>query len=186
MENDQVINTQNVINITRRWVETFVVGMNLCPFAKRELVKDRVRFSVTTESTENELLQVLRTELELLEEKPEIETTLLIHPYVLNDFFDYNFFLSTVDRLLVAMKLEGIYQVASFHPEYRFEGTKEEDPENYTNRSPFPTLHLLREDSLEQAIDAYPDVDEIPNRNIEHMNSLGTNQLNAMLSALHK
>lgn len=160
--------------------------MNLCPFAKRELVKESVRFTTTRETTESELLLVLENELALLNENPKIETTLLIHPYVLEDFVDYNFFLGEADRLLVKMELEGVFQIASFHPDYRFEGTAKDDAENYTNRSPFPTLHLLREDSLEQAIDAYPDVDDIPNRNIEHMNSIGTKQLKAMLAALHK
>lgn len=186
LENSQASNTQDIIATTQRWVENFVVGMNLCPFAKRELVKNKVRFTVTTETTESELLKKLSTELEWLEQHPETETTLLIHPLVLRDFLDYNFFLGEVDRLLVTMDLEGIFQVASFHPDYRFAGTEEEDVENYTNRSPFPTLHLLREDSLEQAIDAYPDVDEIPRRNIKHMNNLGIDKIKALFQALHQ
>lgn len=184
MKQSQTIDPQKAIASTRRWVETMVVGMNLCPFAKRELVKESIRFTVTAETTETELLRVLHRELQRLEENSDIATTLLIHPHVLEDFFDYNYFLDTADQLLAQMNLEGIYQIASFHPSYQFAGTEIDDAENYTNRSPYPTLHLLREDSLERAIDAYPDVDEIPTRNIAQMNSLGVARLKAILEAL--
>ena len=167
----------------RRWVETVVVDLNLCPFAKRELVKNRVRFAVTQATTEEQLLTALQTELELLSRESSIETTLLIHPNVLHDFYDYNQFLSYAEGLLVQMKLEGVYQIASFHPDYRFAGTKPADAENYTNRSPYPLLHLIREESLERAIAAYPDVDTIPLRNTELMNTLGEDKLQKLLQA---
>ena len=181
MENDE-----EIILAVRQWVETFVVGMNLCPFAKRELVKNRVRFVTTAATTAEQLLQVLQTELELLNADPSVETTLLIHPAVLQDFYDFNDFLGCADILLLDMELEGIYQVASFHPDYQFGGTRPGDAENYTNRAPYPVLHLLREESLERVIADYPDVDDIPERNIELMNSLGQDKLQALLKSCLK
>lgn len=174
-------NDEEIIHAVRQWVETFVVGMNLCPFAKRELVKKRVRFVTTAATTAEQLLQVLQTELELLNEDPSVETTLLIHPAVLQDFYDFNDFLGCADSLLVDMELEGIYQLASFHPDYQFGGTRPGDAENYTNRAPYPVLHLLREESLERVIADYPDVDDIPERNIALMNRLGQDKLEALL-----
>ena len=174
-------NDEEIIHAVRQWVETFVVGMNLCPFAKRELVKKRVRFVTTAATTAEQLLQVLQTELELLNADPSVETTLLIHPAVLQDFYDFNDFLDCADSLLVDMELEGIYQVASFHPDYQFGGTRPGDAENYTNRAPYPVLHLLREESLERVIADYPDVDDIPERNIALMNRLGQDKLEALL-----
>ncbi len=181
MENDE-----EIILAVRQWVETFVVGMNLCPFAKRELVKNRVRFVTTAATTAEQLLQVLQTELELLNADPSVETTLLIHPAVLQDFYVFYDFLGCVDILLLDMELEGIYQVASFHPDYQFGGTRSGDAENYTNRAPYPVLHLLREESLERVIADYPDVDDIPERNIELMNSLGQDKLQALLKSCLK
>ena len=179
-------NDEEIILAVRQWVETFVVGLNLCPFAKRELVKNRVRFVTTAATTVEQLLQVLQTELELLNAEPSVETTLLIHPDVLQDFYDFNDFLSLADSLLVDMELEGIYQVASFHPDYQFGGTRPSDAENYTNRAPYPVLHLLREESLERVIADYPDVDDIPERNIELMNSLGQDKMQALLRSCLK
>jgi len=156
--------------------------MNLCPFAKRELVKQRVRFTVTEAATEDELLQALQAELELLNADPSIETTLLIHPAVLGDFLDYNQFLDIADALLLQMELDGVYQVASFHPDYQFGGTAPWEAENYTNRAPYPILHLLREESLDRVLGDNPDADEIPQRNIDLMNSMGEEKLKALLA----
>ncbi|MGB5344570.1 MAG: DUF1415 domain-containing protein [Woeseia sp.] len=167
--------------VVRRWVEDLVVGLNLCPFAGRELARNRVRFVVTDATTEAQLLAALETELALLNDDAAIETTLLIHPDVLQEFFDYNQFLDIAERLLVEMKLEGVYQLASFHPDYQFAGTATGDAENFTNRSPYPLLHILREASLERSIAAYPDVEQIPVRNIEKMKSLGREKLQALL-----
>ena len=172
-----------IIAAVRHWVESMVVGLNLCPFAKRELVKDRVRFVTTPATTEEALLITLQEELERMNADSSIETTLLIHTEVLQDFYDFNDFLDLADALLVHLKLEGTYQIASFHPDYQFGGTEPDDAENYTNHSPYPVLHLLREDSLERVIADYPNVDDIPERNIELMNELGTNKLKAMLHA---
>jgi len=175
-----------IVGAVRRWVETVVVDLNLCPFAKRELVKNRVHFVVTAVTSEEQLSIALQAELEYLGREPSIETTLLIHPDVLHDFYDYNQFLSYAEGLLAQMKLEGVYQIASFHPDYQFAGTEPADAENYTNRSPYPMLHLIREESLDRAIAAYPDVDEIPARNTELMNTLGKDRLQQMLKACFK
>lgn len=177
-------NDNEYIETTRLWVQRLVVDMNLCPFAKRELVKERVRFAVTAATTEAQLLAALRAELERLQSDPSVETTLLIHPQVLQDFHDYNQFLDVADGLLVDMQLDGICQIASFHPHYQFAGTAADDAENYTNRTPYPLLHLLREDSLERAIASYPDVDGIPERNIALMQRLGRDALQQLLASL--
>ena len=175
------MNDEQIVLAVQQWVDTFVVGMNLCPFAKRELVKHRVRFVATAASTSEQLLKALQDELELLNRQSSVETTLLIHPHVLQDFYDFNDFLDEADHLLMEMELEGVYQIASFHPDYQFGGTQPNDAENYTNRSPYPVLHVLREASLERAIADYPDVDDIPQRNIELMNTLGQHKLQALL-----
>ncbi len=174
---------EEVIGAVRHWVESLVVGLNLCPFAKREWVKNRVRCSVTEAATEEQLLVDLQAELELLNRDDAIETTLLIHPRVLKEFYDYNQFLNYADSLLAQMRLNGVYQIASFHPDYQFRGTEPGDVENYTNRSPYPLLHLIREESLERAISNYPGSDQIPERNIELLNSLGRDKMRALLQA---
>jgi len=172
---------EKVIESTRRWVENFVIELNLCPFAKRELVNNRVRFVVTDVETEKQLLLALRSEFELLNTDASVETTLLIHAQVLQEFYSYNQFLHVANNLLLEMQLEGIYQIASFHPDYQFEGTDPADVENYTNRSPYQMLHLIREDSLERAIEQYPNVDQIPSRNIALMKSIGREKLKLLL-----
>jgi hypothetical protein len=171
------------VTSVRQWVETVVIGLNLCPFAKRELVNNRVRFTVTNATTEKALLEALWVELELLERDPSVETTLLILPAVLQDFLAYNQFLNYAEALLVKMELDGIYQIASFHPDYQFAGTASDDVENYSNRSPYPLLHLIREESLERAIAGHPDVSGIPARNIDLMKSMGLERLRALLLA---
>lgn len=158
-----------------------MVGLNLCPFAKTELINSRIRFTVTDATTEEQLLVALQAELELLNNDETIETTLLIHPKVLADFDDYNQFLNYADGLLEQMNLEGIYQIASFHPDYQFGGTHAGDAENYTNKSPYPMLHLLREASLERAIASYPNPGKIPERNIALMEEMGAEKLKVLL-----
>jgi hypothetical protein len=170
-----------LIESARNWVETVVVGLQLCPFAKRELSNDRVRFAVTDAKTAEELVVALAEELRQLDENSSIETTLLIHHRALRDFYEYNDFLSIADGLLIDMNLEGVIQIASFHPEYQFADTEPDDVQNYTNRSPDPMLHLIREDSLEWAIAEYPDVGKIPERNILCMNTMGASKMRAIL-----
>ncbi len=161
----------------RHWLESVVIELNLCPFAKRELINERVRFANTDATTELQLLQALETELERLSSDTSIETTLLIHPNVLADFADYNEFLELADGLLVQMEFDGVFQIASFHPDYQFAETHPDDAENYTNRSPYPMLHILREESLARAIEHTADIDQIPLRNIQKMNELGLEKL---------
>lgn len=170
-----------IIAAVQRWVKSFVVDMNLCPFAKRELTRNRIRFALTAAKTEEALLMALQAELELLDSDSAIETTLLIHVNVLQDFDDYNQFLDYTDKLLRQTRFEGVFQIASFHPHYRFEGTGPDDAENYTNRSPHPMLHIIREESLARAIAETANVDQIPARNIELMNDLGQARLRTLL-----
>jgi hypothetical protein len=177
------VNESEVISATRNWVDKVVVGLNFCPFAKRELVKGSVRFTASEATNEEELLQYLQQELQRLDDEPDLETTLLIHPYALGDFMRYNEFLEEANGLLAVLEREGVYQVASFHPHYQFAGTGPDDAENYTNRSPYPMLHLLREASLAVAIDHYPNVDDIPDRNIELTQKLGVQKMRALLAS---
>ena len=166
-----------VIAEVRAWVREQVVGWNLCPFARRELINETVRFRVSEAEDEEALLMALAEEIQYLDRHSEVETTLLIHPNALRRFEDYNDFLDLADALLAELEREGVYQIASFHPQYRFDGTEPEDPENYTNRSPQPLLHLLREDSLSDAVENHPDVQQIPSDNIALMNRMGIEQL---------
>lgn len=177
------MNHEPVIAAVRTWVETLVVDLNLCPFAKRELVKKRVRFFVSDAADDEQLLDDLETELALLHQDDAIETTLLIHPDVLQDFFDFNQFLTRAENRVQQLKLKGVFQIASFHPDYQFGGTEPGDAENYTNKSPYPILHLLRETSLDRAIANYPDADLIPERNIERLEELGPEKMQALLQA---
>jgi len=177
------LSDDEIAGAVRNWVETFVIDMNLCPFARPELAKERVRFTVTGAITEAQLLAALQTELELLANHPLVETTLLIHARLLQNFPDYNQFLDLAEHLLRQMNLEGVYQIASFHPDYQFDGTDAEDAENYTNRSPYPLLHIIREASLERAIASFAHVDQIPLRNIAHMNKLGQPRLAGLMQA---
>lgn len=172
---------QEIVFTVQRWVKNIVVDLNLCPFAGHELRNNKIRFAVTESSTVEQLLGAMAAELNRLSEDPAIETTLLIHPRVLQDFLDYNQFLDIAEELLRQMGLKGVYQIASFHPDYQFADTAIDDAENHTNRSPYPLLHILREESLERSIAAYPDVDNIPVRNIEHMNSLGREELQKLM-----
>tara|TARA_B110001469_G_C9622759_1_gene310567 strand:+ start:814 stop:1431 length:618 start_codon:yes stop_codon:yes gene_type:complete len=178
-----MLTNQHIALSVQQWVNTFVVDLNLCPFAKRELVKDRVRFVVSDANNEEALLLHLHAELERLENNSDIETTLLIHPLILNDFDAYNQFLDNADGLLQEMQLDGVFQIASFHPAYQFGGTEIDDAENYTNRSPYPMLHILREASLDAVLATTEHTDQIPVRNIALMNEMGAARLKQMLSA---
>ena len=166
----------------RRWLECAVIGLNLCPFAKAVYVKDQVRIVVSDASTERALLEELGEEMALLRDTPAetIDTTLLVHPQVLQDFLDYNDFLDDADALVEAMELDGVLQVASFHPQYQFAGTEPDDAENLTNRAPYPVLHLLREDSVDRAVAAYAEPDAIIERNIATVRALGTDGWNTL------
>ena len=172
---DEAPDRDATIAATRRWLERAVIGLNLCPFAKAVLAKDQVRFAVSDATTPEALLEDLARELLVLRDTPaeEIDTTLLVHPQVLQEFLDYNDFLDTADALVASLGLEGDIQVASFHPQYRFAGTADDDIGNYTNRAPYPILHLLREDSVSRAVAAFPDPDAIVERNLATLDRLG-------------
>ena len=164
-----------VIAATVHWMEKAVIGLNLCPFAKAVHVKRQIRYVVSDASTPEALLEQLMDELQhLADADPEqLDTTLLIHPNVLQDFEDYNEFLDVADAALEDMGFDGELQVASFHPDYQFADTEKNDIDNYTNRSPYPTLHLLREESVERAVDAFPEAAEIFEKNIATLRALG-------------
>ena len=166
---------QDIHAATKHWLEKAVIGLNLCPFAKAVYIRDQIRYVVSEAETPEALAADLLAELQALvaADPGEIDTTLLIHPYVLDDFLDYNDFLDVADAAIAELGLEGVIQIASFHPEYQFEGTEPDDVENYTNRSPYPILQLLREASVERAVETIPDAAEIYEKNIETMRRLG-------------
>lgn len=182
--NDAPPPTGDPLAVTRNWLEKAVIGLNLCPFAKAVYAKQQVRFVLSDATTPEALLEQLVEELVLLRDTPaeEIDTTLIIHPEVLTDFLEYNDFLENVDAAVETLDLQGILQVASFHPQYQFAGAAPDDVSNYTNRAPYPILHLLREDSVERAVAAFPDPDVIIERNIETLDKLGIDGWNKLLS----
>ncbi len=163
------------IEDTQKWLLEAVVGLNLCPFAKSVVVKDMVRYRVCASSDPADLLALLREELQHLSaaDSAVLDTTLLIAPHALPDFLDFNDFLAECDEVLVDLELDGVLQVADFHPQYQFGGTDVDDIENFTNRTPYPTLHLLREASIDKAVEVYPDAAMIFERNIEMLQQLG-------------
>jgi len=164
-----------VIAATREWLEKAVIGLNLCPFAKAVHAGNQIRYAVSDAQTPEALLVDLGRELQMLAapDRTDVETTLLIHPRVLVDFVDYNDFLDIADAAVEKLGFAGTIQIASFHPQYRFADTEPDAIENFSNRSPYPMLHLLREESVERAIAAFPDVARIPERNIETLRSIG-------------
>ena len=172
---DDAATTVAVIASTQRWLERAVIGLNLCPFAKAVYVKRQIRYAVTAATTADALLAELQHELALLAQADpeEIDTTLLIHPRAMTDFIDFHFFLQEADAANRNLGLEGKVQIASFHPAYEFAGSAPDDIANFTNRSPHPMLHLLREASVDRAVAAFPDAAAIYERNIETLHRLG-------------
>ena len=160
---------------TQHWLEKAVIGLNLCPFAKSVHVNNRLRYVVSQASTPEDLLKELARELLALNraDPDEIETSVLIHPRVLTDFLDFNDFLGAADALVEDLELDGLLQVASFHPDYQFAGTDIDEISNYSNRSPYPTLHLLRESSIERATETMADTDAIYEANVATLEKLG-------------
>ncbi|HEY9281168.1 MAG TPA: DUF1415 domain-containing protein [Eoetvoesiella sp.] len=168
-------NDAAVLAATQNWLVRAVIGLNLCPFAKSVYIKEQIRYVVSKSMSDNDVLDELESELLYLarEEPSKIDTTLLILPGLLNDFFDFNYFLNRTARVLKQVKLTGVIQIASFHPDFQFAGNQSDDIENYTNRAPYPILHLLREASVEQAVAAFPDAAVIYERNQETLQRLG-------------
>lgn len=175
-----------VIARTRRWIASVVIGLNLCPFARRVFDADVIRYVVSEAADEATLLADLTRELRALAAAPRtsVETAILIHPHVLADFLDYNDFLEVAERALRRLGLEGVIQIAGFHPEYRFADTDADAVENFTNRSPYPMLHLLREASITEVDADEEELLEIPRRNIETLRSLGLEKVRQMLRAI--
>lgn len=175
MITDQTHPTHPLIVATAHWLDKAVIGLDLCPFAKAVRVKQRVRFVVSAAANDFELLAELAAELSHLQHtSPDItDTTLLILPTLLADFADFNQFLGEVEVLLQKLELEGDFQVADFHPNYQFADAAPDDISNYTNRTPYPTLHLLRESSIDKAVAAFPDASVIYQKNIATLNKLG-------------
>ncbi len=173
--NNDFEDSQKVIDKTVSWLEKVVIGLNLCPFAKPVHVKNQIRYAVTNTKSSDELLKIFKTELKNLNEiNPNItDTTLIIHPECLKDFFDYNEFLQVAEDAIAQLGLEGILQIASFHPQYQFAGSEPDAIDNYTNRSPYPMLHILREASVSRAVELHPEAVMIPAKNVETMNALG-------------
>jgi uncharacterized protein len=183
---EKAMDKQPVIDATRRWIASMVIGLNLCPFAQRVFQADKIRYAVTDARDEVALLKDLRDELKVIASVPitSVETTLLIHPYALENFLDYNEFLDAGERLVGKLGLSGIIQIASFHPEYQFADTDPDAVENYTSRSPYPMLHLLREDSVSEVADGPNALDEIPERNIQTLRDLGKEKVLQKLKAI--
>jgi len=169
-------NASNIIHETQDWLIKAVIGLNLCPFAKAVHVKEQIKYVVSEATTVEQLLEDLAQELEFLAEvsREKTDTTLLIHPEILNDFLDYNDFLELADQLLEDLDLDGELQIASFHPQYQFAGTEIDDVTNFTNRSPYPTLHLIREESIDEAVKVFPEAEAIFETNMQTMEKLGT------------
>ena len=170
-----ITNEDRVIAAMQHWLEAAVIGLNLCPFAKAVHVHQQIRYVVSGATETHTLQRDLTAELLALAAADPLmtDTTLLIHPHVLNDFMDYNDFLHEVEDIVATLRLDGVLQIASFHPHYQFAESRAGEIENYTNRAPFPTLHLLRETSVDRAVAAYPDASKIYSRNIDTLRRLG-------------
>jgi len=169
------MNHDQVITDTRDWVVKAVIGLNLCPFAKAVHVNERIRYVVSDATEPEPLLKDLARELLALNraDPEQVDTTLLIHPGVLTDFLEFNDFLDAADALVDELKLDGVLQIADFHPNYQFDGSEPDDIANYSNRSPYPTLHLLREESITRAVESMPDTAAIFENNLDTLEKLG-------------
>ena len=179
---------KDVIQQVQQWLENVVIGLNLCPFASKPNRNKQIHIHVSEGSTEEQLLEDIYQQLRILDETPadELETTLVVAPNLFEAFDDYNQFLDLVDALLIQAGKDGTYQIASFHPDYCFFGTEPEDAENLTNRSPFPIIHLIREESIEKVLKHYPDPEAIPERNIECVENLSKEQIRKLFPFLIK
>lgn len=174
--------TQTYILNTKKWLSNVIIGHGICPFAKREFDKDSIEYSVIETADLKRQLEQLIEHCEALDKDRHIETSILIFPSGLMDFEGYLDMLGIANALLKAQGYEGIYQLASFHPDYRFDGAPDDDPSNYTNRSPYPILHILREASVEAALKTYPNPENIPQRNIDLTRRLGLTVMKNLLA----
>ncbi|MEP7155974.1 MAG: DUF1415 domain-containing protein [Betaproteobacteria bacterium] len=177
---------EEIVASMTEWLERAVIGLNLCPFAKAVHAKQQVRYAVCRRDNVEGLVEMLVAELQFLAECSPVQTdtTLLIHPFVFTDFLDYNDFLDVADGVIAELGLGGEIQIASFHPRYQFAGTDADDITNFTNRSPYPALHLLREESVARAVVAFPEAGEIFEKNIETMRALGKGGWDEVMAAV--
>ena len=181
-------NTELITREVGDWLNDVVIGLNLCPFAAKPMRNRQIKTFVSHAETEETLLQdILEQLLELESTSSEkIDTTLVVVPNMLSDFYDYNLFIDWIEALLRQQNWQGIFQLATFHPNYCFGGTEPEDAENLTNRSPYPIFHLLREDSMEKVLKHYPDPESIPDKNIERVESLSESEKQQLFPYLYK
>lgn len=181
----KIIPDQQIKAATQTWLKSVIIEYSICPFAKRELERGSIYFSVNHDTDIEQCLLHLIDECDRLNTEPDIETTLLIYADAFTEFDDYLDFLEIAESLLIEQGYEGTYQLASFHPNYCFQGSDPDDAANYTNRSPYPMLHLLRETSIEQAVASHPDPENIPQHNIELTRRLGLAKMQALLAACY-
>lgn len=174
-----------LINQTKAWLTSVIIEHNICPFADREVKRDSIRYSVQQDPDLELCLQQLIMECRILDMDKDVETSLLIYKNVFNEFDSYLSFVDLANALLVDQGYQGVYQLASFHPNYCFADAEQNDAANYTNRSPYPMLHIIREASLEKALENYPEPESIPERNIELTRRLGLKQMQALLQACY-
>ena len=179
---------QHILQSVDAWLNEVVIGLNLCPFAKKPYVSKQIRTLIDESSSENALLETLYREFKHLEEtnSQQLETTLIVIPNLLSDFYGYNQFLDEVDALIKNNNWLGIFQVASFHPQYQFAGTQPNDAENLTNKAPYPIIHLLREQSMEKALKRYPTPERIPEDNVNTVTRLSAEQIQQLFPYLLK
>ena len=179
----EISDQDTLILHTKKWIKEVVIGLNFCPFAKAPFEKNTIHYGVCHPDRKlKEQLSFLRSELEFLEREQEVETSILIYPKYTENFFEYLDFVDRAGELIQNNEYDGIYQLATFHPEYIFEGSEESDPANYTNRSPYPLLHLIRESSIDLALKNYKKPENIPEANIRVARELGISTLQKMLS----
>lgn len=171
---------------TLRWLRDIVIALNFCPFAKKELLRDTIRLQVCSMHDIGKMLEQLVGQMLFLQENNDIETTLLIYPDQFSDFEEFLDFVDMAQQILQMQGMEGVFQLATFHPDYCFEGVPQDDPGNYTNRSPYPMVHILREAAVEAAIEHYPNPEQIPERNVKTAHSLGIEQLKLLLENCFK
>ncbi|MCW8955251.1 MAG: DUF1415 domain-containing protein [Gammaproteobacteria bacterium] len=183
MSTDLIKNHSIVIEHTRCWIKKVIIGLNFCPFARREFDRDNIHYAVINQDSLDDCLQVLVDEAILLDSDDTIETSLLIFTQSLTDFDSFLDYIELANALLLEQGYEGVYQLASFHPDYCFAGEAADDAANFTNRSPYPMLHLIRETSIERALQHYPDPEAIPDRNIELARSKGLATMRQLLDS---
>lgn len=174
-----------IIAHTREWVSSVVIGDNFCPFARKEMVNNSIRYVVCSEVLEDTLMALV-SECKTLDDSAATETTLLIYPQGFDDFQVFLELVAIADNLMADQGYEGVYQLASFHPDYCFAGSSKDDPANYTNRSPYPTLHLIREDSIEHVLQDIENPEKIPERNVRYARDKGLSVMQAKLNACFK